>query len=76
MASAQKPQNVKPKNVVIEAADKGGAVIVWRTNLYKQEAFRQLSHAKFYSKIPVDHTLQNQKIVKKNQQTYFGRKIA
>ena len=51
-------------DVVIKAADKGGAVVVWHTDLYKQEAFRQLSDAKFYSKIPKDHTLHNQKIVK------------
>ena len=37
--------------------------VVWRTDLYKEEAFRTLNFI-FYSKIPKDNTLQNQKIVK------------
>ena len=37
-------QNLKTRDdIVIKPADKGGAVVVWRTDLYKQEAFRQLA---------------------------------
>ena len=36
---------------------KGGATVVWRNDLYQQEAIRQLSDPTFYTKV-------NQKIVK------------
>ena len=40
-------QNLKTRDdIVIKPADKGGAVVVWRTDLYKQEAFRQLADTK------------------------------
>ena len=58
-------QNLKTRNdIVIKPADKGGAVIVWRTDLYKQEAFRQLADTKFYATVNKDLTQANQKIVK------------
>ena len=58
-------QNFKTRDdIVIKPADKGGAVVVWRTNLYKQEAFRQLADTKFYAKVNKDLTQANQKIVK------------
>ena len=45
-------QNLKTRDdIVIKPAEKGGAVVVWRTNLYKQEAFRQLADTKFYAKV-------------------------
>ena len=50
----------KRKHVVIKAADKGGAVVVWRTDLYRQEAFRQLSDTSFYAKVDKDLTSANQ----------------
>jgi len=31
------------KDIVIKAADKGGAVVVWGTDLYQKEALQQLS---------------------------------
>ena len=52
------------KDIVIKPADKGGAVVVWRTDLYKQEAARQLADTKFYAKTNKDLTLTNQKIIK------------
>jgi len=55
----------KRKDVVIKAADKGGAVVVWRTDLYRQEAFRQLSNTSFYAKVDKDLTTTNQKLSKK-----------
>ena len=58
-------QNLKTRDdIVIKPADKGGAVVVWRTDLYKQEAFRQLADTKFYAKVNKDLTQANQKIVK------------
>ena len=54
----------KRKDITVKAADKGGAVVVWRTGLYQQEAFRQLSDNFFYCKIEKDLTPSSQKIVK------------
>ena len=36
------------KDVVIKPADKGGAVVVWRKDLYEAEAMKQLSDTTFY----------------------------
>ena len=47
-----------------KAADKGGAVVVWRADLYQKEALRQLSDTSFYAKVDKDLTLINQNIVK------------
>jgi len=41
MVGTKKPK--KRKDIVINAADKGGALVVWRTDLYQREALRQLS---------------------------------
>ena len=54
----------KRKDITIKAADKGGALVVWRTDLYQQEAFRHLSDNSFYCKVEKDLTPSNQKIVK------------
>ena len=57
--------NLKNRNdLVIKAADKGGATVVWRTDVYQQEAIRQLSDLTFYTKVNKDLTPANQKIVK------------
>ena len=42
------------RDVVIRQADKGGAFVVWRTDLYIAEANRQLADQRFYQKIPSD----------------------
>ena len=56
--------NLKNQNdLVIRAADKGGATVVWRTYLYQQEAIHQLSDPPFYTKVK-DLTSANRKIVK------------
>ena len=54
----------KKTQTVIKAADKGGAVVVWRADLYQKEALRQLSDTSFYAKVDKDLTLINQNIVK------------
>lgn len=43
-------------DVVIRQADKGGAFVVWRTDLYIAEANRRLADKRFYEKIPSDAT--------------------
>ena len=54
----------KRHDIVIKSADKGGAVVVCRSDLYKEEALRQLSDTSFYAKVEKDLTANNQKIVK------------
>ena len=49
---------------VVKSADKGGVVVVWRSDLYQKEALRQLSDTLFYAKIHKDLTSTNQKLVK------------
>ena len=59
------PHNLKNRNdLVTKAADKGGETVVWRTDLYQQEAIRQLSDPTFYNKVNKDLASANQKIVK------------
>ena len=57
--------NLKNRNnLVIKAGEKGGAIVVWRTDLDKQEAVRQLSDPTFYTQFNKDLTSANQKTVK------------
>ena len=56
----------KGNDLVIKGADKGGATVVWCTDLYQEEAIRQLSDPTFY--IKKDLTSANQKIVKDTMQ--------
>ena len=37
----------KRKDIVVKAADKGGALVVWWADLYQKEALRQLSDTSF-----------------------------
>ena len=48
----------------MKAADKGGALVVWRADLYQKEALRQLSDTSFFAKVDKDLTSTNQQIVK------------
>ena len=54
----------KRRDIVVKAADKGGALVVWRADLYQKEALRQLSDTSFYAKVDKDLTSTNQQIVK------------
>ena len=38
-------------DIVIKPADKGGALVVWRADLYRNEAQRQLSDSAFYRQV-------------------------
>ena len=51
-------------DIIIKPADKGGAVIVWSSDLYNQEAHRQLSDNRFYLHLDTDSTRDDPKIVK------------
>ena len=53
-----------PVNLAHMKRPKGGAVVVWRSDLCKEEALRQLSDTSFYAKVEKDLTANNQKIVK------------
>ena len=60
------------RDVVIKPADKGGAVVVWRADLYKEEALRQLSDTNFYSQVDKDLTPSNQKLVKETINSFIA----
>ena len=53
----------KRDDIVIKPADKGGAIVVWRKDLYIEEANRHLSDETFYRKETRDMTRENFKIV-------------
>ena len=50
---------------MIRPADKGGAVVVWRRDLYDKEVRHQLADTTFYEKVSHDLTSENNEIVKK-----------
>ena len=52
------------KDIIVKEADKGGALVVWRADLYQKEALRQLSDTSFYAKVDKNITSTNQQIVK------------
>ena len=51
------------KYIVIKQADKGGAIVVWRLDLYFQEAILQISNTDFYYPIENDPTPHQQDII-------------
>ncbi|KAJ8031004.1 hypothetical protein HOLleu_27590 [Holothuria leucospilota] len=55
----------KNKNLIIKPADKGGATVVWRRDLYVSEAEKQLSDQTAYTELPMDPTSEIQTLVKK-----------
>ena len=61
----------KRHDIVIKSADKGGAVVVWRSDLYREEALRQLSDTSFYAKVEKDLIVNNQKIAKDTIQNFI-----
>ena len=56
----------KRDDIVIKPADKGGAVVVWRKDLYITEVKRQLCNAEFYTTINHSTTADDSKEVKKS----------
>ena len=58
---------------MIRQADKGGAFVVWRTDLYIAEANRQLADNRFYEKIPSDAKQSSRQEVKSFIETAIGK---
>ncbi|KAL8576769.1 hypothetical protein ACOMHN_067667 [Nucella lapillus] len=56
-------------DIVVKPADKGGAVVVWRKDLYLQEAGRQLSNTNSYSQISRPTTKTDNTLVRKTIKT-------
>lgn len=54
----------KRRDIVIKAADKGGAVMVWSRPLYITKANCQLSNGRYYERFDYDPLKQNQNVVK------------
>ena len=64
----------KNKNLIIKPADKGGATVVWRRDLYIAEAEKQLSDQTAYTELPIDPTSEIQTLVKKTLTTLISEK--
>ena len=60
------------KDIIIKPADKGGAVVVWRRDLYEQEAENQLSNEQFYTRLEGDRTEEISKTIKSEIQSMIG----
>ena len=61
----------KRKDLKVKVADKGGALAVWRADLYQRGALRQLSDTSFYAKVDKDLTSTNQQIVKSTSNDFI-----
>ena len=51
----------------------GNGHLTWRSDLYQEEAFRQLSDKSFYAKVDKELTLTNQKLVKETIQDLISK---
>ena len=51
------------RDIVIKPADKGGAIVVWRQDLYFQEALRRVTNTDFYYPIENDPTPHQQDVI-------------
>lgn len=60
-------------DIVIKPADKGGAVVVWRKDLYIEEALRQLSDTKHYSALSSDPLQEYQEEITATVMTLISR---
>lgn len=61
-------------NIVIKQADKGGAVVVWRKDLYRAEAERQLSDTSSYQLLEKDQSSNHQTIIKSTVTGFIKKK--
>ncbi|KAJ8041087.1 hypothetical protein HOLleu_11805 [Holothuria leucospilota] len=60
-------------NLIIKHADKGGATVVWRRDLYVSEAEKQLSDQTAYTEPPIDPASEIQILVKKTLTTLVSQ---
>ncbi|XP_070173786.1 uncharacterized protein [Littorina saxatilis] len=51
------------RDIVIKPADKGGAVVIWERDLYKQEVLREVGDAAFYNPLPEPSLLADTKTI-------------
>ncbi len=58
-------------DIVIKPADKGGALVVWRADQYRDEAHRQLSDTAFYSRVDRDLTPTHQTTISNTIHTFI-----
>ena len=63
----------KREDIVIKPADKGGTVVVWRKNLYCDEAKKQLSSEQFYTKLDYDITNKISKTIEKELKSIISK---
>ena len=63
------------EDIIINPADKGGAVVAWRKDLYISEAERQLSDATAYTEVHHDPTEENQIEISHTVETLIHKKI-
>ena len=65
------------EDILIKKADKGGAVVVWRKDLYIAEGERQLNDVESYQVLNSDNTDENNRIVDLSKQklTKIGYKM-
>lgn len=54
----------KRDDIIIKPVDKGGAVVVWRRDLYIKEVEHQLQNGKFYLPITAKTTVSDNKVVR------------
>ncbi|XP_076442819.1 uncharacterized protein LOC143281494 [Babylonia areolata] len=53
------------KDIVIKQADKGGALVVWRKDLYEEEALKQLSNTAHYTPMSRSSTKSDNALVRR-----------
>ena len=63
-------------DIVIKPADKGGAIVVWRLDLYFQEALRQISNTDFYYPIENYPTPYQQDIITATATELISQKMS
>ena len=59
-------------DVVIKPADKGGALVVWRPDLYCDEALQQLGDTTFYTRVDKDLTSTQQTTISNTIHTFIA----
>ncbi|XP_072043164.1 uncharacterized protein [Amphiura filiformis] len=62
------------RDIIIKSADKGGAVVVWDSNLYTEEANRQLSDVSTYTKLNADPNPASQEAVSRKVKDLIKQK--
>ena len=60
------------RDTVIKPADKGGALVVWRADLYRDEALRQLGDTTFYTRVDKDLTSTHQTTISNTIHTFIA----